>query len=73
MGNVWGEVDFLKHFTIRTSFGGLINNQYSWAYTYHTYENAENNGSNAYNEASSYNNYYDWVNTLTYTQHIWKE
>ncbi len=24
MGNAWGEVDFLKHFTIRTSFGGLI-------------------------------------------------
>jgi TonB-linked SusC/RagA family outer membrane protein len=67
MGNVWGEVDFLKHFTVRTSFGGLINNQYNWAYTYHTYENAENNGSNGYTEGASYQNYYDWINTLTYT------
>jgi TonB-dependent starch-binding outer membrane protein SusC len=67
MGNAWGEVDFLKHFTFRTSIGGNINNQYSWQFTYHTYENAENNGSNGFTEQASYGSYWDWLNTLTYS------
>lgn len=65
-GNVWGEVDFLKHFTIRTSFGGTIDNFYTHQYTYHTYENAENNGSNGLFEASGYTSQWTWTNTLTY-------
>ena len=28
MGNVWGQVDFLKHFTFRTSIGGNVVNSY---------------------------------------------
>ncbi|HCL84138.1 MAG TPA: SusC/RagA family TonB-linked outer membrane protein, partial [Chitinophagaceae bacterium] len=67
MGNAWGEVDFLKHFTFRTSIGGTVQNNYSWAYTYHTYENAENNGSNGFAENASYGSYWDWTNTLTYS------
>ncbi|HEY8734212.1 MAG TPA: SusC/RagA family TonB-linked outer membrane protein, partial [Puia sp.] len=66
-GNFWGEVDFLKHFTIRTSIGGQVTNDYFYGYTYHTYENAENNGSNSFSESSSYNSYWDWINTLTYS------
>lgn len=65
-GNVWGEVDFLKHFTAKTSFGGTIDNQYGYAYTYHTYENAENNGSNGFQESAAYNSQWIWTNTLTY-------
>jgi TonB-dependent starch-binding outer membrane protein SusC len=67
MGNAWAEVDFLKHFTIRTSIGGTVINNYSYAYTYHQYENAENNGSNGFQENASYANYWDWINTLTYS------
>jgi TonB-linked SusC/RagA family outer membrane protein len=67
MGNAWGEVDFLKHFTFRTTIGGNVVNNYSWQYTYHSYENAENNGSNGFQENANYNSYWDWINTLTYS------
>jgi TonB-dependent starch-binding outer membrane protein SusC len=67
MGNAWAEVDILKHFTARTSFGGQVLNQYGYAYTYHTYENAENNGSNGFTENASYSSFWDWINTLTYS------
>jgi len=66
-GNVWGEVDFLKHFMIRTSFGGTVDNGYNYQYSYHTYEDAENNGSNGFTESANYNSYYTWTNTLTYS------
>lgn len=66
IGNVWGEVDFLKHFTVRTQFGGTIDNGFYNGYTYHTYENAENNSGNSYAENHFYNSTWDWVNTLTY-------
>jgi TonB-dependent starch-binding outer membrane protein SusC len=72
MGNAWGEVDFLKHFTFKTSIGGTFTNNYSWAYTYHTYENAENNGSNGFSESASYGSYWDWLNTLTYSNQFGK-
>jgi len=65
-GNVWAEADFLKNFTIRTSFGGTIDNYYYYQYTYHTYEDAENNGSNGFQEGAGYNSTWDWTNTLTY-------
>lgn len=66
IGNVFGEVDFLKHFTARTSFGGTMDNYYYYSYTYHTYENAENNGSNGYNEGAGYNRSWIWTNTINY-------
>jgi len=66
MGNFWGQVDFLKHFTFRTSIGGNVENSYTYAFTYHSYENAENNGSNGFAENAAYGSYWDWTNTLTY-------
>jgi TonB-linked SusC/RagA family outer membrane protein len=67
-GNVYAEVDFLKHFTARTSFGGNINNQYGYAFSYVGYENAEGNtGANSFNESASYGSSWDWLNTLNYT------
>ena len=42
-GNVFAEVDFLKHFTVRTSFGGTMNNNYCYNFNYVGYENAEGN------------------------------
>src|SRR5205085_12068380 len=67
-GNVYAEVDFLKHFTARTSFGGNINNQYGFAFGYVGYENAEGNtGANSFSESASYGTNWDWLNTLNYT------
>jgi TonB-linked SusC/RagA family outer membrane protein len=68
MGNVFGEVDFLKHFTARTTFGGTLNNFYYYSYGYHEYENKENNTSNSFNENAGYDRSWTWSNTITYNQ-----
>jgi TonB-dependent starch-binding outer membrane protein SusC len=70
-GNVFAEVDFLKHFTARTSFGGFVDNN-SWnQFDYTQYENAENNKNpNAFTEYYMFNNSWTWTNTLTYNQII---
>jgi TonB-dependent starch-binding outer membrane protein SusC len=67
MGNVYAEIDFLKHFTARTSFGGTIDNNYNYNFTYVGYENAEGNtGSNSFNEGAGYNSSWTYTNTVTY-------
>lgn len=66
-GNVFAEVDFLKHFTVRTSFGGVVDNNYSYNFNYVGYENAEGNqGINSFSEGASYNSNWTYTNTLTY-------
>ena len=67
-GSVFGEVDFLKHFNFRTTFGGLMDNNYGYAFNYVAYENAEGNtGSNSFGENSGYNTNWTWNNLLTYS------
>jgi TonB-linked SusC/RagA family outer membrane protein len=67
-GNVFAEVDFLKHFTVRTNFGGALNNNYNYYFQYVGYENAEGNtGSNSFHEGASYNTQWTYNNTLTYS------
>ncbi|TKK67030.1 TonB-dependent receptor [Ilyomonas limi] len=67
-GNVFAEVDFLKHFTARTSFGGSVNNNYGYNFNYVGYENAEGNtGANSFSENASYNTQWTFTNTLTYS------
>ena len=66
-GNVYAEVDFLKHFTVRSSFGGIIDNNYGYGFNYVGYENAEGNtGLNSFSENASYNTQWTFTNTLTY-------
>src|SRR6478735_1187356 len=66
-GNVFAEVDFLKHFTFRTSFGGVIDNNYGYNFNYVGYENAEGNtGSNSFSEGAGYNTNWTFTNTVTY-------
>jgi TonB-dependent starch-binding outer membrane protein SusC len=68
IGNVWAQVDFAKHFAIKTSAGGTVDNQYSWNFTYNDYNDVESHTSlNAFNEQSQYNSTLLWTNTLTYT------
>lgn len=66
-GNMYAEVDFLSHFTARSSFGGTMDNFYYYYYGYRTYENAENNGSNSFSENAGYNRQWTWTNTLKYS------
>lgn len=67
-GNVFAEVDFLRHFTARTSFGGSVNNFYGYAFNYVGYENAEGNtGANSFNENANYSSNWTFTNTLRYS------
>lgn len=65
-GNMYAEVDFLRHFTARTSFGGLFNNNSYYNYTFQTYENAENNSGTSYTEGFSNFRSWTWTNQVTY-------
>ena len=67
-GNVFAELDFLRHFTARTSFGGTVDNYYYNSFSFTAYENAENNRNpNAFTENSGFNSSWTWTNTVTYS------
>ena len=67
-GNVYAEADILKHFTVRTSFGGEINNYHYYNFNYTAYENAEGNtAANSFSEGAGYNSSWTWTNTLAYS------
>ena len=73
IGNVFAEVDFLKHFAIRTSAGGTFDNYYFNGFATTPYENAENNhAANLYTETYGSNSSLIWTNTLTYGNTIGK-
>ncbi|MDB5132396.1 MAG: SusC/RagA family TonB-linked outer membrane protein [Mucilaginibacter sp.] len=73
IGNMYAEVDFLKHFTLHTSIGGTIDNYYYHNFGADAYENAEGNtGGNSYTEGAGYNSNYTWQNTLKYGQILGK-
>lgn len=66
-GNMFAEVDFADHFTVRTAFGGTMSNFYYYNFGFRTYENAENNGSNSFSENAGYNRQWTWTNTVKYS------
>ncbi|HVU95753.1 MAG TPA: TonB-dependent receptor [Puia sp.] len=68
-GNVFAEVDFLNHFTARSSVGGTVDNYYYYYFNYTPYENAEGStAQNGFTEGGGYNNTVIWTNTLNYSQ-----
>jgi len=67
-GNAYAEVDFLKNFTFRTSFGGEYYAFSGRWFNYPTYENAENGNANSYSENSGTGYEWTWTNTVTYTK-----
>ena len=68
-GNVFAEVDFLKHFTARTTFGGTIENYEYYYFTPTPYMNAEGStAANAYTEGAGDSTTKVWTNTLNYHQ-----
>ncbi|MFI2743212.1 SusC/RagA family TonB-linked outer membrane protein [Zhouia sp. PK063] len=65
-GNIFAEIDFLKNFTFRTSFGGqYYNNSYN-SFQFPEYENSENTTINKYIEGADVNYNWTWSNTVTY-------
>ena len=72
-GNLFVEVDILKNLTIRSSFGGTLDNYYKNFFTYTAYENAENSQNpNSYIENYGYNTSYNFTNTLKYNKVLGK-
>jgi len=67
-GNVFAEIDFLRHFMFRTSFGGQIRSGNTNNFSRRTYEDAENNSTNMYTEGSNYSRQWTFTNTLQYSQ-----
>jgi TonB-dependent starch-binding outer membrane protein SusC len=68
VGNVFADVDFLRHFTAHTSIGGAVDYTYNNAFATTPYENAENNtAANLYQETWALNNSFIWTNTLKYS------
>ena len=67
VGNTYAEIDFLRHFTLRSSFGGTIDNGYNMNFDFNQYYNSEGNtGPNGLTEGSHYNSSMMWTNTLNY-------
>ncbi len=72
-GNIFAEADIAKYFTVRTSIGGLLYNQYYWNIGYNPYSNYEthtNQNGNSENEQMSTN--YNWTNTIVYKESFGK-
>lgn len=68
-GNVFAELDFLKHFTAHISMGGNMNNYYYAQFHTPAYMDYESHGgSNGSNEGAGYNSNYNWTNTIKYSQ-----
>ncbi|MEO6838214.1 MAG: TonB-dependent receptor [Ginsengibacter sp.] len=68
IGNVFADVDFLKHFTVHTSFGGTVENYYYYSFSPTPYNNAEGNTNpNSFNEGAGYGSLWQWTNTLAYS------
>ncbi len=68
-GNIFAEADLGKYFTIRTSIGGRLYNQYYWNLTYNPYEDFESHGNaNGNSENEQMSSVYNWTNTIKYNQ-----
>lgn len=73
IGNAYLEIDFLKHFTARTSFGGNINNFYNQLFEHNPYWRADGgNNTNRLTENSGFFTTLQWTNTITYKNNIGK-
>lgn len=69
-GNIYGEVDFLKNFTFRTSFGGNFFFFQNRFLNYRTYENSENVGNYTFGEGAGNGGEWTFTNTVRYSQEI---
>ncbi|SKC52701.1 SusC/RagA family TonB-linked outer membrane protein [Ohtaekwangia koreensis] len=65
-GNIYLELDLLKHLTWRTSFGGGFSNNYFNSYNPPSYENSENNSSFTYSEGAGSFATWTFTNTAQY-------
>ncbi len=67
-GNVYAEVNFLKDFTFKTSFGLDYKNGSGYWLTYPNPEHSEGSNNNGFNEWSNWSMRWQFSNTLTFTK-----
>ena len=73
IGNLYLEIDFLKNFTARTSFGGNVNNFYNQLFEFSPYWRADGgNNTNRLTENSGFYTTAQWTNTLAYKRDLGK-
>jgi TonB-linked SusC/RagA family outer membrane protein len=70
LGNVFAELDFLKYFTARTTFGLDYFYGPSQSYGYRNFEATEINSSNSYSESSFNNRNWVFTNTINFNRNI---
>lgn len=68
LGNIYAALDFLKYFSLRTSFGGSLTNYYSYKFRPASYDNVTD--PNKFTEASGYISSYTWTNSLNFSRSI---
>jgi TonB-dependent starch-binding outer membrane protein SusC len=66
LGNAYAELDFLKYFTLRSSFGGTFNFNNNYYYNYSAYDPSL--GLNKFTENTGYADSWTWTNTLTFSE-----
>jgi TonB-dependent starch-binding outer membrane protein SusC len=66
IGSAFIDVKIIQGLNFKSTLGGTWDNGQWNAYTYKTYENAENTQSNALQEESYYGNDWVWTNQLTF-------
>jgi TonB-linked SusC/RagA family outer membrane protein len=72
-GNGYAELDFLKHFTVRTSIGGSIYNSTFADIGVNPYWSGEGHANkNGFAEGSSFSSQYNWTNTINYKESFGK-
>ena len=70
-GNVFAEIDLLKHFTARTSFGGNLINYYFNKFNFYGYDSLGTGlPDNSLIESSGYRRSWTWTNTVKFSKTI---
>jgi len=68
-GNIFAEADLAKYFTVHTSIGGQLYNQYYWNLGYNPYYDYESHGNpNSASENEQMLSNYNWTNTIVYKE-----
>ncbi|ASU33556.1 SusC/RagA family TonB-linked outer membrane protein [Mucilaginibacter xinganensis] len=68
-GSTYGEIDFLKHFNVRTQFGiNFYNYFYDNTLQNQYYGSETHSGKNGFQEGAGYGSTYTWTNSLNYNQ-----
>ena len=72
LGNAFAELDFLKYFSARSSFGGNYTNFYNYSFSRASFAYPQAGGPNTLNESSGYLSSWIWTNTVSFSKIFYK-